>query len=56
MVLTNNNKTVTFDSREEFNQYFDMFNLTLMGYIAKFDFNKNDSLTFTIKDGIAVQD
>lgn len=56
MKITNNNMTVTFDSKEEFNKYFDIFNLTLMGKPAVFDFKENDSLTFTIKQGVAVQE
>ena len=57
MLMTNNNKTVTFENREEFNRYFNMQDLTLFGYPALFNFETNDSLTFTLIHGVvAVQE
>lgn len=55
MKMSNNNKTVTFDSIEEFNNYYDYCELTLLGVPAVFNFETNKSLTFTIVDGIAYQ-
>lgn len=55
MKMSNNNQTVTFDSMEEFNNYYNYFELTLLGVPAVFNFEINKSLTFTINDGIAYQ-
>ena len=56
MKFSNNNLTVTFDSKEEFYNYFDYYELTLLGVPAEFNFETNKSLTFTINDGIAYQE
>lgn len=56
MKFSNNNLTVTFDSKEEFNNYFDYHELTLLGVPAVFNFETNKSLTFTINNGIACQE
>jgi len=56
MKLINDDRTVIFDTKEEFYKNFNVFSLTLWGYPCKFNFAKNDSLSFTLKDGFAVQD
>lgn len=56
MKMSNNNKTVTFDSIKEFNNYYDYFELTLFGVPAIFNFGIDKSLTFTIINGIAYQE
>lgn len=56
MKFSNNNLTVTFDSKEEFNNHFDYCELTLLGVPAVFNFETNKSLTFTINNGIAYQE